>query len=174
MILYIYKITNFRLHSRNFECCENININNHDDELIEGNISIENSNVNFIFKCQSNLLFLNAEKRSEKRKAFKLLYDCFHEDIELFKPKFSNERDMICKTPFKSLKFLHNNKLESKKSLTNKYCEGLLDEDYYLFEAKLTYDNFSFLYYRNAIKIKNNDSMYKMDIIKLIEKYLGE
>ena len=72
MILYIYKITNFSLHSRNFECCENININNHDDELIEGNISIENSNVNFIFKCQSNLLFLNAEKRSEKRKAFKL------------------------------------------------------------------------------------------------------
>lgn len=174
MILYIYKVTNFTLHWSDFKNCENININSHDDELIEGNISIETSNIDFIFKCKSNLLFLNAEKRSEKRKAFKILYGCFQDDINLFMPNFSKERDMICQAPNKSVKFLHNNKLESKKILTNKYCEGMLEEDYYLFEVNLKYEEFSFLYYRNAIKFKNNVSKYKMDLIKLIERYLGE
>lgn len=174
MILYIYKVTNFSLHSNDFKNCENININSQDDELIEGNISIENSNVNFIFKCKFNLLFLNAKKRSEKRKAFKILYCCFHEDIDLFMPNFSKERDMICQAPNKSVKFLHNNKLESKKSLTNKYCEDKLDEGYYLFEANLKFNDFSFLYYRNAVKFQNNVVNYKMSIIELIERYLGE
>ena len=81
---------------------------------------------------------------------------------------------MIRDAPEKSIKFLHENKLESKQNLTKEYCENTLNEDYYLFEANLKYDNFNFLYYRNAIKLKNNYEKHKNEIIKLIEEYLGE
>lgn len=174
MILYIYKVKNYSLHSQDLENCDNININLSTNDTLEGNIEINNESINFLYKPQSNLLFLNAEKRSKKRRAFRLLYEIFKEDIEIFKPSFSKEREMIRDAPEKSIKFLHENKLESKQNLTKEYCENTLNEDYYLFEANLKYDNFNFLYYRNAIKLKNNYEKHKNEIIKLIEEYLGE
>ena len=174
MILYIYSVKDFKSHQREFFSCDNINIENQNNEIVKGFISIDTGKVMFIYNVASNLLYLNADKRSKKRKAFKILYECLNKDIAVFRPSFDKERKMICEASNKTIKFLHDNKLEYSKSLTNKYCENSINDDYYLFEATLRYDDYEFMYYRNAIKFKDQYENYTGSIIGLIEKYLGE
>ena len=106
MILYIYKVKNIDLKIDDFEKIPKINIKNHDDNSIKGKIL---DNVEFVYRMNSKFLFLITEKRSFKRKAFKLFYRIFNGNISLFSPSFKKERDMICDAYYKNIKRVPNN-----------------------------------------------------------------
>lgn len=175
MILYIYKVKNMDLKIDDFEKIPEINIKNHDDNSIEGKIL---DDVEFVYLQNSKFLFLITEKRSLKRKAFKLFYRVFNGNIALFSPSFKRERVMICDADYKNIKFIHDNELVYSSKLNESYCNHTLKEDYYFFEAELHFFineiEYRFIYYRDSIKIKRNFEENLFEILDIFEKYMDE
>ena len=178
MILYIYKVKDMYLKINDFEKVPGINIKNQDNNSIEGSIL---DNVEFIYQITSKFLFLITEKRSLKRKAFKLFYQVFDGNISSFSPSFKKERDMICDADYKNIKFIHDNELVYSSKLNEAYCNHTLNDDYYFFEAELHFFingiEYGFIYYRDSIKIKRNfeEQLFKiLDIFDAAFAYYGK
>lgn len=176
MILYIYKIINLDLGMDDFKEIPNVNVENHDLDYIRGKILEDN--VEFIYRTNSKFLFITTEKRSLKRKAFKLFYNALNGNISLFSPSFKMERDMICNADYKNIKFLHDNELVYSNKLNEAYCNNVMNDEYYFFEAELHYSmnqsEYKFIYYRDSIKIKRKYEEKLFEIIKIFEKFMEE
>ena len=174
VISYIYKVNDMDLKIDDFEAIPEVNIKNYDCNSIEGKFL--DIDVEFIYRINSKFLFLNTEKRSLKRKAFKLFYKAFDGNISLFSPSFKKERNMICNANYKNLKFIHDNELVFSDKLNESYCNGTIKEDYYLFEAELHFSTNQkecrFRYYRNSIEIKKSREGLLFEIIAIFEKYM--
>lgn len=176
MILFIYKIDNIRSELLN-KSSHNIDFKFLDNNQLKGIVHLDNHiDVKFIINFTSNFLYIFANKKFYKRKAFNCLYNFFNQNIKLFSPFLGNERKMICDSYEKNLKFIHENNIVYDDELTNKFCENSLDDDYYFFEADLTfyYENnkYNFLYYGDAIKVKNDSDDYLNNVINIFERYM--
>lgn len=170
MILYIYELQNFDESIIN-NLPENICVQDQDESQICFRINIEDFKSEFIIRLKSNLLFIIANKKSQKRKIFKQLYSIFNKKLSYFNPNPQEEHNFLCSFENSSLKFIHNNKIVSSSDLKKKYCNETLDDDFYFFEANIksnTYD--SFLYYGDAIKIKDNCSVNLYEILGFFER----
>lgn len=171
MILYIYKLNNFDKDSLN-NLPKNIKIQNQNNGMIRAIVSLENFSNEIIICLNSNFLFIMANKKSEKRKLFKFLYSHFKGNLSYFRPSSEEEFQFLNSTNNPSLKFIHDNKIQYSNSLTKKYFEKKLNEDYYLFEANIKIDSIPdcyFLYYGDAIKIKDIFKNYLDEIITFFE-----
>lgn len=175
MILYIYKIKNMDLKIDDFKEIHEINIEDHNSSSIRGKIL--DSNVEFIYRVNSKFLFIVTDKRSLKRKTFKLFHNMFSGNVSLFSPSFENERDMICSADYKNVKFLHDNELVYSNKLNESYCNSAIKDDYYFFEADLHFSlnqvEYRFIYYRDSIKIKSNYEKGLFEIIEIFERFMG-
>ena len=177
MILYIYKtndeFSNIMLKNR----LPNLSIASNEEE-ISGFIKFESFKVKFILKIMTNFLFLFAESKYEKRKAFNILYELSNETLTYFKPDPLKEYNLISSSNDKIIKFIHDNKLVHNKTLTKNYCDKKLANDYYIYESKITFEKeknkYEFLYYGDAIKIKTEDDNYINQVILYFENKMGD
>ena len=170
MILYIYKLRNFM--SKINDLPSNIIIQSQDENQVLCSVILDNFSRDIIVHPNSDFLFIIANKKSEKRKIFKLLYSIFKENLSYFRPTAEEEHDFICSYNEFSLKFIHDNKIEYSNNLTEEYCKKTLDRDYYFYEAKINLEsipNCYFLYYGDAIKIKDSFTNHIYSIIDSFE-----
>ena len=180
MILYIYKTNNSFRDKLIKNTTSTIIIQNHDvgSNEIKGIVDLNDYKVEFIYKSKSNFLFLFANSKYEKRKAFNILYEISNNELTYFKPDPYKEHKMICSSKDKIIKFIHDNKLINNKKLTRLYCENNLSNEYYLYESKILFEikenKYVFLYYGDAIKIKSQDKNYILEVISFFEKEMGE
>lgn len=190
MFYYIYKFKempkNMDGNKINFEILddnktnENIKIKNieniepvfedsfNNQKMIIGGVKLESTNniVPFFIRSKSNFLLIKTDYKRQKREAFKLLLRHFKNQLDFFSPSYEKEKIFICDAKKRRVKFLHENKIEYDSNLTKKYCDETIDEDYYFFEAKITFEkfnkmkneltNFKCLYYGDSIKVSQD------------------
>ncbi|WP_296847996.1 hypothetical protein [uncultured Methanobrevibacter sp.] len=174
MIVYICKLAKFNKKEFLSNLPNNVSIVNNESTKIECTISVSNINKKFVIYSNSNFLFIFTNKKSEKRKIFKELYSIFQEDISYFNPNYEDEYNFLQSFEENvSLKFIHKNKIVYSNKLTNMYFNKILDDNYYLFEAKIELNpetHCFFLYYVDAIKIKDKFKDNINHILSLFEK----
>ena len=98
MILYIYKTNDSFSENLLNNKTSTIIIQNHDagSNEIKGIVDLNDYKVEFIYKFNSNFLFLFANSKYEKRKAFNILYEISSNGLTYFKPDPYKEHEMIC------------------------------------------------------------------------------
>jgi hypothetical protein len=174
MFLYIYKISNIKYEDLLSNDSEEIiinkdNVKNNDNiDEIKGKVKTKKDLIPFIFRLKSNFLFIDTNRKSLKRKALDILYNAFN-TIDIFDPSYEKERKLICEADNKQIKFLHENNIEYNDELTTEYCEGDIEEDYYFYEAKISFNInnkvIEFLYYGDSIKIMHERNQNELNFI---------